>query len=483
MKKSTIKKNYLYNLMYQMLVLLTPFITTPYLSRILEPDGVGIASYISSIESYFCLFATLGLTTFGQREISYVQDNPKERTQIFWEVVSIQFCSSIVAIFVYIIYSLNQTNKSLFLVLVFNLFSTMINVTWFFQGIEQFQKIVLRNTICKLIGIAYVFLVIHNKEDLILYMAGTVVMDFISNISLWFYLPMYISNPLTCTIRPWRHLKSVISLFIPTIAIQIYTVLDKTMVGAITKNSFENGYYEQAMKISKMGLSFVTSLGTVMIPRIGYYFNRGEKETVKYYMYKAYRFVWFLGIPLCFGLIGICGNFVPWFLGEKFSCVVPILSILAFLVLSIGINNVTGVQYLIPTKRQNIFTITVVVGAIVNFLMNLVFIYYLKSIGAALASVIAETLIAVIQLFIIRKELSTTIIIKSAWNYLCAGIIMLIAIKLTDRFLCPSFMHTILMILEGATIYFSILLLLKDDFFIDNIKQLVRVFLKLIRKG
>ena len=150
-------------------------------------------------------------------------------------------------------------------------------------------------------------------------------------------------------------------------------------------------------------------------------------------MYKAYRFVWFLGIPLCFGLIGICGNFVPWFLGEKFSCVVPILSILAFLVLSIGINNVTGVQYLIPTKRQNIFTITVVVGAIVNFLMNLVFIYYLKSIGAALASVIAETLIAVIQLFIIRKELSTTIIIKSAWNYLCAGIIMLIAIKLTDR--------------------------------------------------
>ena len=172
------------------------------------------------------------------------------------------------------------------------------------------------------------------------------------------------------------------------------------MIGMITKDAYENGYYEQALKISKLVLTVVTSLGTVMIPRIGYHYSKGDTEMVKTYMYRAYRFVWLCGIPLTLGLIAVSSNFVPWFFGSGYEKVVSLLGVLSMLILAIGINNVTGMQYLIPTERQTLFTITVIIGAVANFVLNFVLIRFLQSLGAAIASVVAETTIAVIQIYI-----------------------------------------------------------------------------------
>ena len=397
MAKKSIKKNYIYNLTYQILLLITPLITTPYLSRVLGADGVGTVSFAESIVSYFTLFAVLGITTFGQREISYVQDDIKKRTQIFWETKTLQVITSLIVLFLYVIFVLLQQNQTLYLILAFNIIAVLVDVTWLLQGMEEFGKIVFRNIIIKIIGIVYIFAAIKTKDDVIRYIFGIAFFLFVSSASLWVYVSKYVGKPDWKQIKPFRNIKVIISLFIPTIAIQIYTVLDKTMIGLITKSSFENGYYEQAIKISKMVLVVVTSLGTVMIPRIGYHYGRGETETVNRFMYRGYRFVWFLGIPLCFGLIGIASNFVPWFFGEGYEKVVPLLSVLSFLILAIGINNVTGMQYLIPTKRQNLFTMTVLIGAGVNFALNLVLIHFFQSIGAAIASVAAETTIALVQ--------------------------------------------------------------------------------------
>ena len=218
-------------------------------------------------------------------------------------------------------------------------------------------------------------------------------------------------------------MKTVISLFVPTIAVQVYTVLDKTMIGMITQNDFENGYYEQAVKISKMVMTVVTALGTVMIPRIGFYFEKGDVKEVKRLMYRGYRFVWFLGIPLCLGLIMVSPKFVPWFFGEGYNKVSVLLGILSFLILAIGINNVTGMQYLIPTKRQNIFTLTVLIGAMINFAMNYILIERFAAIGAAIASVTAETVIAIVQLMIVRKEINPLEVLRGSklldcwWDY------------------------------------------------------------------
>ena len=158
--------------------------------------------------------------------------------------------------------------------------------------------------------------------------------------------------------------------------------------------------------------------GAVMIPRIGRYFSEGKKEEARELLYESFRFIWFLGLPLCFGLIGISSNFVPWFFGTDYMKVIPLLWILAFLIPIIGISNVIGIQYLITTTRENLLTRSVCFGAIINFLLNLIMIPIFYSIGAAITSVIAEMCISAIQLFYIRKEFSfKRILIISCISY------------------------------------------------------------------
>lgn len=458
--------------------MVTPLVTTPYLSRVLGADGVGTVSFAESIVSYFTLVATLGVTTFGKREISYVQDDKESRTQIFWETKALSVITSLMALIAYVPFSFYQNDRVLYFILALNLLAVAVDVTWFFQGMEEFGKVVIRNVVFKIINITYIFVFVRSRGDLTKYVFGIALFLFLSNASLWAYIPQYVGKPQANNLRPFRNIKTIISLFIPTVAIQVYTVLDKTMIGLITGSAYENGYYEQALKLSRMVLTIVTALGTVMIPRIGYHYGKGEKEKVQSFMYRGYRFVWFLGIPLCFGLLGTASNFVPWFYGEGFDKVEVLLGILSFLILSIGINNVTGMQYLIPTKRQNLFTFTVVTGAIVNFVLNYFMISRYQSIGAAIASVAAETAIALAQLYLVRKELSPAKIFLSCRHYLIAGIVMLMMLRWLGSILTPSIWHTFVMIIVGATLYFIILLIERDSFFIDNIKNICRKYFK-----
>ena len=481
MAKQNIKKNYIYNLSYQILLLITPLITTPYLARILGADGIGTVSYAGSIVSYFTLFACLGTTIYGQREISYVQENREKRSHVFWETKILQIITSLIVLLFYIPFALYQQNYIIYLILALNLLAVLVDVTWFFQGMEEFGKIVFRNFIFKIINIIYIFAFVETRDDLNVYIFGSSFFLFLSNASLWAYIPRYIEKPLWSDIKPTRNLKVVITLFIPTVAIQIYTVLDKTMIGLITQSAFENGYYEQALKISKMVMTAVTALGTVMIPRIGYHFAKGETETVISLIYRGYRFVWLFGTFLCFVLIGTAANFVPWFFGVGYDKVITLLGVLSFLILSIGINNVTGMQYLIPTNRQNLFTFTVLIGAAVNFMLNLILIHRFQSIGAAIASVVAETVIAFVQLWLVRKEFSVKKVFLSGLNYFVAGGVMLGLLKHIGLQLTPSITNTFLLLLCGAVRYCVVLLFLKDSFFIDNARNVFESIVKKIK--
>ena len=484
MSRKSIKKNYIYNVTYQILLLLTPLITTPYVSRILGADGVGTYSFTNSITQYFVLFATMGISTFGQREISYCQDDRHRRSIVFWETKLLSLVSTALCLLVYFAFIFIQTeNRIIYLILGISVVSVAFDVTWFFQGMEEFKKIVIRNTIIKIIDVAFIFLFVKEKSDLPIYVFGVVFFLFVGNISLWGYLPRYIEKPEFKTLKPFRNLKVVWSLFIPTIAIQIYTVMDKTMIGLFVDGSFENGYYEQAMKISKMALTLITALGSVMIPRIGYHFERGDTKEIRSYMYRGYNFVWFLGIPLCIGLIGISENFVPWFFGPGYERVADLLKISSFLILAIGINNVTGMQYLIPTKRQNTFTLTVVIGAGVNFILNLILIHFYQSIGAVIASVIAETVIALVQLYIVRDELKFSYILKLGWKNVIAGIIMGVYLILVGRQMVSRVMSSVILIGSGAVIYMLLLLMMKDKFLIENAGRALKKITSKLRRG
>lgn len=470
----SIKKNYIYNLLYQILSLLTPLITTPYISRVLGAEKIGIYSYSSSIVSYFALFAAMGMASYGQREVSYYQDDRCKRTETFWNTEILCVITTFIALALYFCFLIFQkTNRFIFALLSVTIVDVCLNISWLLSGMEEFGKIVLRNIIIRVISVIVIFIFVHKPEDLIVYIAANMLVSVISNISLWPLVPKFVDKIPLRKLNPFKNFKSVISMFIPTIAVTVYTVLDKTMIGIITGNSFENGYYEQAMKLSKMALSIITAMGTVMIPRIGFLFEKNDKEKLQCYMYRSYRFAFFLGIPMVIGLFMVSKNLVPWFYGDGYDTVIPLLKILSFLIIAIGISNVTGMQYLVPTKRQNILTLTVCIGAVINFCANMVLIPKYGSMGAAFASVLAETSITIIQLWIVRKELSFFVILKNSIKYFLAGGIMIFCLGIEIYYFSPAILHTFIMVVTGVMVYFFMLLIFRDVFFLENIKSIL----------
>ena len=470
----SIKKNYIYNLIYQCFTLVAPLVTTPYVSRVLGAERIGEYSYAYSLVYYFTLAAILGTATYGEREISFYQDDRRRRSERFWDIYFLRVITSTICFITYcaFIHVVHPAEK-IYLIVSLNIIAVGLDFVWLFQGMEEFGKITLRDGIVKFISICCIFLFVKKETDILIYTLILSLIPVISALSLYPYLKKYVNKPDINNIRPFNDFKNIIELFIPTVAISIYAMLDKTMIGIFTTTKIENGYYEQAMKVSKTALTIVTSLGTVLIPRISFYFQKNEKKLIEDYMYKSYRFVWFLGIPICFGLIGISKNLVPWFYGSGFEKVEYLLIVLSFLVIIIGISNVTGLQYLVPTKRQNYLTKSVVAGSIVNVVLNSIFIPRYLSIGAAIASVIAEFTVSATQLFFVRKELNVKYILSTSAHYFLAGSIMLIVLILAGFELTPSFINTFILIIAGSFIYFFVLLLIKDSFSIELLKSAI----------
>ena len=472
MKKNSIAKNYVYNLIYQMLTIFLPLITTPYLSRILGAKQIGIYGYTTSILAYFILFGSLGIAMYGQREIAYYQDNKNKRSQVFHELIIIRFITlSISIIFFYFIYVRTGIYSLYYRILLIQLIANIFDISWFFQGIEEFDKTVVRNLIVKMLCLVLIFVVVKSYSDLWKYFLIYAGSEFVGNISIWLYVPKYIDKVNLKKLNFKRHIKPTLALFLPQIAIQIYTVLDRTMIGVVTNDMEEVGYYEQAQKIVKASLMVVNALQIVMNSRIANANSNHDTKEIHSCLEKSFRFVWFLAIPLAFGLIGIATKFVPWYYGKGFEGVTGILIVTSPILIVIGLNGITGIQYLVQLGKQNIFTKSVIVGCLVNILCNLLLISRYGGIGAAIASVVAELCVFLFQMKYFRSEFTLFEVLKLSIKNLISGIIMLIVIIMITNYLSVSIWNTFIEVLVGGVIYVGILFALRDQFISDLLNQ------------
>lgn len=476
MAKKSITKNYIYNVAYQILITILPLITTPYVSRVLNAEAIGIYSYTISITTYFILFGSLGVALYGQREIAYYQADKIKRSKIFWEINILRFVTMTIAMVIYyFIYVRQGEYKIYYEILLIELLANCLDISWFFRGIEEFKKTVVRNTIVKLISVVLIFTLVKSVDDLYKYFIIYVLSTAIGNISLWLYLPKYIEKVKINELNILKHLKPTIILFIPQIAVQIYTVLDKTMIGMIVSDKAEVGYYEQSQKIIKLLLSIITSLGTVMLPRMAATFANGDNDKMKEYMKKSFNFVFLLAFPMIIGIDSVASKFVPLFFGNGYEKVTNIIYIISPIILAIGLSNVVGTQYLLPTKRQKEYTISVICGAIINFILNMILIRMFKSLGASIATVIAEFSVTAIQLFAIRKDMNIKKIVNLSKKYLVSTIVMGIVVLLIGFKGNNSWTTIIIQGISGMVTYLVMLIILKDEFLLDNINKILKV--------
>ena len=502
MAKKSITKNYIYNMVYQVLILVLPLVTTPYLSRVLGAEGIGIYSYTYAIVTYFILFGSLGVAMYGQREIAYAQENVEERKRVFIEIVLFRFVTIFVSSIIYYFFFIRgEAYQIYYQILLLELIAAAFDISWFFQGMEEFKRTVTRNVLVRVCSVSAVFLFVKNKEDLALFTLIYSIGDLLGNLSLWLYLPKYIKGVKVKSINTFRHIWPIILLFIPQVANQIYKILDTTMIGNLVQDKAETGYYEQGQKVIRLLLTVVTSLGVVMVPRMASTFASGDKKQIQSYLKMSFRFVFFLAFPIMFGITSISEAFVPVFFGAGYDKVIILINVISPILLLMGVANVLGTQYLLPTKRQKEYTISVAIGVVFNFIANYILITKYASIGASIATVLSELLVVTIQYQYMKKEVPFKELIGLAWKYLVAGLLMFAVcfgirfvlniesvmliqenmselIKM-DRDYFINVLSIIVQMIFGALTYFITLILLKDDYvfkFIDKIKS--RIFKK-----
>lgn len=471
MSKKNVAKNYMFNLGYQILAMLIPLITTPYLSRVLGAENIGIYSYTLSITTYFILFGSLGVALYGQREIAYVQDNIKKRSKTFFEIFIMKCITLSISLFLfYLSFCSHGQYNVYYQILILEIIANAIDISWYFQGLEEFKKTVIRNALVKLTSVICIFLFIKSSNDLNLYFIIYVLSTFLGNLSLWMYMPKYVEIPKFKELDIKRHIKPTLMLFIPQVATQIYTVLDKTMIGTIVMDKSEVGYYEQAQKIVKLLMTLATSLGTVMMPRIASTYAKGDNKKVSEYMNKSFAFIMMLAMPLMFGIISTAYSFVPIFYGPGYEKVAPLLCVISPIIVLIGLSNVTGTQYLLPTKQQNKYTMSVVIGACVNFILNLILIRNYASIGASIATIIAELSVTATQFILIRKHIKFTDVIKMTYKYFIASIIMFAISMVVGHFITNNLLSILVQVIVSVISYFVVLIILKDKMIFEGIE-------------
>lgn len=481
MKKSNLKKNYIYNVIYQILVIIIPIIVTPYVSRVLMPEGIGQYSFSYSLITYFTIFANMGYNIYAQREIAACGDDKQKQSIIFWEInlsrllfVGISLAVNLILVVsgVYDKYSL------LMLLLSINILAIAFDISFYYQGNEEFGKMVFVNIIIKLLGTASIFVFVKDFNDVWIYTLLNSLVLIGSNLVMWIFLKNRLLKVKIKDLKPQRHFKGSFKLFIPTIATSLYTVLDKSLIGIITGSDAQNGYYESAEKIVRFAMTIITCWGTVMIPRNVHEISNGNYEQVNKNSYKVIHFVWLLGLPMMFGFIAVASNVIPWFLGDGYEPSIILMQVFSALVIFIGMSNVLGMQYLVPFKRDKEFTIAITSGAITNVVLNIPLIFWLDALGATISSVVAEFVVTLIMLIELRKNLSIKEIFKSAIKPLIASIIIFAVIYPLSFYFSPSVLNTFIIVLVGIVIYGIVILILKDKLVFDVLGQIKDKFFK-----
>ena len=474
MQEPSLKKNYLYRVFYEVLILITPFITTPYVSRVLGADGVGVYSYTYSVITYFMLFGALGTASYGAREIARTRDDKYKSSKLFWEIeLMTVFTSSVCVICWLVVILVSSKYRLYYIALMPYLFSTMFDISWYFTGFEKIKNIVLRNSAVRILGIVLLFVLVKKKEDLLLYCVINSVTALLGNLSMWFYLPDMLMKVNVRTLEFRHHFHETLVYFIPTIATSIYTVLDKTLIGLITGSEYQNGYYEQATKIINIVKSVVfVAVNSVMGARISYLFAGEKYDEIKRRIARSMDFIYLLAYGAVFGIIGVASRFVPVFFGDGYEPVVTLLYAMVPLVLIIGTSNCLGNQYYTPSGQRKRSAKVIVLGSIVNLCLNLLLIPRLQAYGATIASVIAETTITVFYIQMSAGYMTWKQLWRFSWKRLIAGGAMCFVVLLIGQYVPASgILMVILQVISGGVVYGLLLMAIRDRMLLELLQM------------
>lgn len=457
----SVKKNFIWNSAYQLLLILTPLLTTPYLSRVLGPEKIGVYSYTYSVASYFAMFGMLGMAQHGVRAIAQAGGDRNRRSHVFWGAWASQLCVALPVAALYFVYIGVDAVGGLLLGFVWALqvLSSSIDVSWLYFGVEEFKLPTIRSFMTKLAGVVVIFLFVHGPQDLWIYCLSISGATFLNTVLLMPFLKRYVDFVMPSWDEVKIHFVPNLRLFAPVVAISLYTSLDKIMLGQISGME-QAGFYEYSEKLSKMPMALITAMGTVMLPHMTTKLAEGSESAAVSLLGKSLWLMEAAAICLAFGIAAISPEFAVVFLGQGYEQCMYIMPIISIVIPIISASNVIGVQYMLPRCSDVAYTTSVCIGAVVNIVLNIILLPYFGAIGAAIATVAAEASVLIFQCLVVRNELPLIKYMTSVVPFILIGLLMLVIVRIISSLLISAFglgwIALIFEVLIGGLFYCSV---------------------------
>lgn len=473
-RTKSLQFNFLMNSILTLSSIIFPLITFPYVSRILLPEGVGKVSLATSVVSYFSLIAQLGIPTYGIRVCAKVRDNKEELVSCTQELLIINIIMSVISYIGYfsMVFLIDKlaNEKCLYIVMSTTILLNSIGIEWLYKGLEQYTYITIRSIAFKILALIALFLFVHQRSDYVLYGAISVLAASLSNVLNFINARKYIFQRSYRKLQFRRHLNAILIFFAMSCATTIYTHLDTIMIGFMNTDA-DVGYYNSAIKIKQFLVSIVTSLGAVLLPRSSYYIETNQLDNFKKVSQKALRFVFVVGIPMTIYFILFAKPCIYLLSGEAFTKSILPMQILMPTVLFIGLSNLLGMQMLVPLGKEIHILYSEVLGAVTDFIINIILIPQYSSAGAAVGTLIAEFVVLLYQ-YIILQDIVGKMFRGISYGKLIIAAILSAVISMSILQFEFNYFFT-LCISAGlfGIIYFSILILSKEKFVLEILNE------------
>ena len=453
-KQYSLKKNFVFQVIYQIVILIIPLFVAPYLTRTLGDTSLGIYSYTYSIVGYFALIIPLGIYHYGQRIIATKKNDSEKLRRTFWSLFCLNLITSFIIIFIYIIFTFCFGNeyKTIYFIQIMYLISISCDITWLFRGLENFKSVVIKNLIIKVLECICIFIFVKHSNDLIKY---TLIMATSACLSQIILIPQAIHSipPIKFNLNDVKeHIKPMLLLFIPAIANSLYTIFDKTLLGVLSTK--ENvAYYEYSNKIINIPITINTVINTVIFPRACICIENNDMKNFKKYINYSLQLSSFISMGCIFGLIGIGKLFATLYYGEAFSECGNVIIALSSVIYIISIGNIIRTQYIIPFKKDKLLTKIYIINTIINLLVTWVLIPKIGIYGAVIGTLSAEICGLVLQMIACRKVITIKDLLISSFPYLIFGLFMFFILKLMHGFISPNWVGLLIQIFVGLILY------------------------------
>ncbi|MDT2822156.1 oligosaccharide flippase family protein [Enterococcus devriesei] len=468
-----VAKNFFYQSIFQLTKILIPIITVPIVSKAIGPQGIGMYNYSFSIAQYFVLMGGLGVTLYGNREIALKWHKKEDISKTFWEIFIFKAVITLIALLLYFTLIIFLDNKEFFLVQSITVLSVLFDISWFFMGIEDFKKTSMINLVVQIITFSCILLFVKTADDTIIYTFIQVVGILLSQIFVWFFVKEYIHLEKFSLRKSMAHMKGSIEYFIPQVAIMFYTNINKTILGVFL-GSAAVGYFSNSLQLNNVFITIITTIDIVLLPHMSGLFAKNNISKIVDLMENTLHFQLFFSIPIMFGILTVYDKLIPWFFGDQFLFINQVVPFFSILIVIIPLGMSISRQYLMPVGKVREYNKSVLVGAVINILLNLLLLPTVGFFGVVMANIVAEIFVTLVRSRSFINDTNFKFDIKKIIVFICSAVVMCAVTRYITKEMNANIITNLVQLVIAVPIYFLLTSLLKQNPIVPLIKKMIK---------